>query len=75
VSGPIWSHLTATPPTPPTRSGTSSTRPEPSAVLRSAAAEFAALAWDLGADVDTATAAVRVAYATDRSAAPRSHTP
>lgn len=41
-------------------------RPDPSVVLRSAAAEFAALARDLGADVDTAIVAVRLAYATDR---------
>lgn len=45
-------------------------RPEPAAVLRSAAAEFAMLARDLGADADTATAAVRAAYAEDRSPAP-----
>jgi GntR family transcriptional regulator len=37
-------------------------RPDPAALLRSAAAEFAAQARDLGADLDTALDAVRAAY-------------
>jgi DNA-binding transcriptional regulator YhcF (GntR family) len=37
-------------------------RPDPSAVLTLAAAEFAALARDLGADATTAIVAVRTAY-------------
>jgi DNA-binding transcriptional regulator YhcF (GntR family) len=42
-------------------------RPDPAAVLHAAAAGFAALAHDLGADVDTAIAAVRIAYPADRT--------
>jgi GntR family transcriptional regulator len=39
-----------------------SAHPDPALVLRTAAAEFAALARDLGADADTAAQAVRDAY-------------
>lgn len=47
-----------------------SVRPDPSAVLAAAAAEFAALAQDLGADANTALKAVWDAYAGSQAGEP-----